>query len=147
MLEIHRLEAVQKEQPESREAQKALAREMTVLVHGQAELDNVEKVSGSLFGEGSLSGLEPSTLQQALDSLPKTEVEKGAILPTLPDLLVLVGLETSKSAARKTVESGGIYVDHVRQKDSKWGPTWSDLEKGFILLRKGKKNYGVVKVK
>jgi tyrosyl-tRNA synthetase len=147
MEEIHRLEAAQKEHPESREAQKALAKEITILVHGQEGLEKVEKVSGALFGEGSLAGLDPETLRQALNSLPKSEVESGSVLPALPDLLVSVGLETSKSAARKTIESGGIYVDHVRQKDSKWAPTWSDLEKGFILLRKGKKNYGVLKEK
>ena len=147
MEEIHRLENAQKEHPESREAQRSLAKEMTVLVHGQEGLEKVEKVSGALFGEGSLEGLDSSTLRQALDSLPKSEVEKGAVLPALPDLLVLVGLETSKSAARKTIESGGIYVDHVRQKDPKWVPSWSDLEKGFVLLRKGKKNYGVLKEK
>jgi tyrosyl-tRNA synthetase len=147
MEEIKRLETAQKERPEVREAQKALAREMTVLVHGVSELEKVEAVSVSLFGEGSLAGLDEKTLREALDSLPHTEVEPGGMLPALADLLVLVGLEASKSNARKTIESGGIYADHQRQKDPKWMPTWGDLEKGFVLLRKGKKNYGVLKLK
>jgi tyrosyl-tRNA synthetase len=145
--EIQRLEEAQKAHPEAREAQRALAREMTVLVHGADEVAKVERVSGALFGEGTWEGLDAATLDQALESLPKAEIEKGATLPSLVDLLVMVGLETSKSAARKTVESGGVYVDQQRQKDVKWGPSWEDLQKGFVLVRKGKKNYGVLKVK
>lgn len=145
--EIKRLETASHEHPEQREAQKMLAKEMTVLVHGSAEMEKVEQVSAALFGEGSLDGLDAATLEQALESLPKAEMDSSAPPPMLADILVMVGLEASKSAARKTIESGGIYADHVRQKNFKWTPSLADLTKGFVLFRKGKKNYGVLKVK
>ena len=147
--EITALEAELKANPGARAAQKALAREMTVLVHGQEALAAALKASEILFG-GSLDGITEEIFNDVAGEVPTKDLEKakleGAGAPII-DLIVHSGLENSKGAARKSVEAGGIYLNNVRVAEATRAVTTADLLFGqHLLLRKGKKSYAVLRV-
>lgn len=141
--EITRLEESVKTAPERREAQLALAREVTRLVHGQAELDRTEKATQALFGTG-IRELDEKTLLEVLSEAPSSKLPKSRLDAglTLVDALAETGLCQSKGAARKDLTAGGIYVNNERAADAAAVLKSSDLIAGsYILLRKGKKTY------
>lgn len=109
--EIEELEALTAERPQARAAQRALAEELTTLVHGADECAAVVNASKALFGQGELAGLDEPTLRAALSELPHAQV---AELAPVVDLFAEVGLVASKSAARRTVKEGGAYVNNVK---------------------------------
>lgn len=146
--QISSLETKLKEDPGARAAQKALAREMTVLVHGQEALDAALKASEILFG-GSLDGVSETIFNDVVGEVPTKDLEKakleGAGAPII-DLIVQSGLASSKGAARKDLEAGGIYLNNVRA-NLKHRVTAKNLLFGkYLLLRKGKKTYAVLKI-
>ena len=135
-----------KTHPEKREAQLALAREVTKLVHGQAELERAEKATQALFG-ASIRELDERTLLDVLGEAPTTRKAKDALAAGQPvlDLLVESGLSASKGAARKEITAGGIYVNNVRVTDPAASLKTDDLiSGGYVVLRKGKKTYHLV---
>ena len=141
---IAAIEAEAAERPQARAAQRALAVEMTRLVHGDAELTAVQRASEVLFGSGDVASLSPELLDQALAEVPRTDVPRDA-LPALPALLVSLGLAKSNSDARGRVAQGGVYVNGARAEDADWQPTPGDLLHGrYLVLRSGKRNYGLV---
>lgn len=146
--EIEALEKQVQTDPAARAAQKELARELTTLVHGAAEVQAVEAASGALFGGGDLSTMSKDQLLGAFTEAPKTQKAKSALGSAgivLIDLLTETGLCGSKGAARKDIEGGGININNQRVDDVKKMVTSSDLLHGSILvLRKGKKNYHIV---
>lgn len=109
--EIEELETLTAERPQARAAQRALAEELTTLVHGADECAAVVNASKALFGQGELAGLDEPTLRAALSELPHAQV---AELAPVVDLFAEVGLVASKSAARRTVKEGGAYVNNVK---------------------------------
>ncbi|HVT72044.1 MAG TPA: tyrosine--tRNA ligase [Lacunisphaera sp.] len=144
--EIGALETELKANPGARAAQKALAREMTTLVHGDAAVAAALKASEILFG-GSLEGVSEAVFNDVVGEVPTKDLERvkleGAGSP-IADLIVHAGLEPSKGAARKSLESGGAYLNNVRV-DFTRAVTTADLLFGkFLLLRKGKKSYAVL---
>ena len=146
--EISALEAELQSNPGARAAQKALAREMTLLVHGPERLAGALRASEVLFG-GSLDGLSAEDFQDVIGEAPTKDLERarlsGAGLP-LVDALVHAGLATSKGQARKDIEGGGIYVNNVRAAEATRAVTESDLRfDAHVLLRKGKRTYAVLK--
>ncbi len=147
--EITALEAELKANPGARAAQKALAREMTVLVHGQEALDAALKASEILFG-GSLEGVTETIFNDVVGEVPTKDLEKAKLEgagASIVDLLVHAGLETSKGAARKSLEAGGVYLNNVRVPDHTRAVSAADLLFGkYLLLRKGKKSYAVLRV-
>ncbi|MBI3886552.1 MAG: tyrosine--tRNA ligase, partial [Opitutae bacterium] len=114
--EIVTLDAEIKINPGARVAQKALARELTTLVHGADALHAALKASEILFG-GSLDGVSEAIFHDVVGEVPTKDLEKakleGAGSPIL-DLVVRAGLEQSKGAARKSLEAGGIYLNNLR---------------------------------
>lgn len=135
-------ESVEKE-PHLRVGQKRLAEEVTRMIHGQEELDKVQTTTDVLFGGGDVSKVDPATLRQALEAAPTLTCERGA-LPDLPQMLVDLGLAKSKGQARKDMQAGGVYVNQERV-DGEYVPVEADFLGGtLLLLRKGKKNYGLV---
>ncbi|MCX3063979.1 tyrosine--tRNA ligase [Streptomyces beihaiensis] len=146
--EIEELEQQTEERPQARAAQRALAEELTTLVHGADQTAAVIAASKALFGQGdgSLADLDEATLAAALSELPKAEVpELGA---PVVDLFAEVGLVASKSAARRTVKEGGAYVNNVKVPGEDHVPAASDLLHGrWLVLRRGKKNLAAVEVK
>jgi tyrosyl-tRNA synthetase len=147
---ITALETELKANPGARAAQKALAKEMTTLVHGENAVTAALKASEILFG-GSLDGITEEIFNDVAGEVPTKELEKakleGAGAPII-DLIVHSGLENSKGAARKALEAGGINLNNVRVPDHTRTVTSNDLLFGkYLLLRKGKKSYAVLVTK
>ena len=104
--------------PQRREAQRALARAVTGLVHGEAEVAKCEEASAALFGE-EIAGLSEEMLLAVTEDAPTTTIPRAELLDglTLADLLVRTGLAKSRKEARRTVEEGSSYVNNVQQDD------------------------------
>ncbi|MDX3238090.1 tyrosine--tRNA ligase [Streptomyces sp. ME03-5709C] len=142
--EIEELERLTAERPQARAAQRALAEELTTLVHGAEQCAAVIAASKALFGQGELTGLDERTLAAALGELPHARV---AELAAVADLFAEVGLVASKSAARRTIKEGGAYVNNVKIGDEDATPEASDLLHGrWLVLRRGKKSLAAVEV-
>src|SRR6478736_1161494 len=146
--EIEPLEAAHAANPGAREAHRALAREVTTIVHGADALAGALKASDILFG-GSLDGVTETIFNDVVGEVPTKDLERarleGAGAPII-DLIVHAGLEPSKGAARKSLEAGGVYLNNVRA-DLARSATSADLLFGkYLLLRKGKKSYAVLQV-
>jgi tyrosyl-tRNA synthetase len=148
--EIEALAAQHEKQPEARAAHKALAKSVTDLIHGEAATIEALRASEILFG-GGLEGISESTFNDIIGEAPTRDIEKSKLeaagLP-LVELLTIAGLSTSKGQARKDMEGGGVYLNNIRESDSKRHVTTTDLLFGkHLLLRKGKRNYVAVTAK
>ncbi|HEY4767928.1 MAG TPA: tyrosine--tRNA ligase [Candidatus Limnocylindria bacterium] len=141
--EIEELVAATAARPEAREAQQALAAELTTLVHGEMETDRVLLASRALFGQGALTDVDRATLEATMAELPRAEVRGD--LPPIVDLLVATGLSESRSAARRTISEGGAYLNNERVSDPAATPAARDLlHDRWLLLRRGRRNLAVV---
>ncbi|WP_405521526.1 tyrosine--tRNA ligase [Streptomyces canus] len=142
--ELEELEKQTEERPQARAAQRALAEELTTLVHGADQTAAVIAASRALFGQGELAELDEKTLTAALSEVPHIRVaELGAVV----DLFAEVGLVASKSAARRTVKEGGAYVNNVKVSAEDAVAAKEDLLHGrWLVLRRGKKNLAAVEV-
>lgn len=143
--EIEALEEATTSRPQAREAQRALARDVTVLVHGEEATRRVEEASQALFGRGELGGLDAGTLRDAVRELPSAAVPAGE--HQVVDLLAATGLVQSKSAARRAIAEGGAYVNNVKVDGEDATVGSADLLHGrWILLRRGRKSLAAVEV-
>ncbi len=142
--EIEHLAHLTETEPFRRAAQKALADDVTDLVHSVAEREAVVAAAQALFGRGELSDLPASTLEAVLREVGITELE-GRELPTIVDALVMAGVVDSKSAARRAVAEGGAYLNNQKVTDPEARIEVEDLLSGrFALLRRGKKTLGAL---
>ena len=142
--EIEELERLTAEQPAARAAQRALAEDVTTLVHGEEQLARAVAASKALFGQGDLADLDASTLAAATAELPTAQVTE---LGSLVDLFVATGLVASKSAARRAVKEGGAYLNNVKVTDEEASATSADLLHGrWLLLRRGKRSLAAVQL-
>ncbi len=162
--EIEALEQETRDKPAARAGQRALAEEMTDLVHGEDETAKAITASRALFGQADLAGLDEKTLAAALAEIPHLRVYlKGALtpvrspaasqreesllvvdslaqLPAVADLMATVGLVPSKSAARRTIAEGGAYLNNRKVTEPDSWPDQADLLDGrFLVLRRGKR--------
>jgi tyrosyl-tRNA synthetase len=148
--EITALEAQHKENPGARAAHKALAKEVTDLVHGKAATAEALRASEILFG-GDLAGISESTFNEIVGEVPTKEIEKAQLDgggKPLVELLIHGGLCPSKGQARKDVEGGGVYLNNNREQNFQRSVGTDELLFGkHLLLRKGKRNYVVVTAK
>lgn len=145
--EIEALEARHAEKPFLREAQKLLADEVTTLVHGAEETEQAKAAAQALFGTGDITSLSAATLAAALGEAGAVDLDAGAGIPGIVDLLTLTGLAQSKGEARRTVAEGGAYLNNVRIDDPEHVPTQGDLVAGsWLVLRRGKKRFAGVRV-
>jgi tyrosyl-tRNA synthetase len=137
--ELIELEKATAERPAAREAQRALAGELTSLVHGEAETERVIAASQALFGRGSLTDLDPSTLHAALAEAGLTRL--SGPLPPVAALLKESGLVASMNEARRTIAEGGAYVNNERVSDADAVVDASALLHGkWLVLRRGRRN-------
>ncbi|SDK85344.1 tyrosine--tRNA ligase [Streptomyces indicus] len=142
--ELEELEKQTEERPQARAAQRALAEELTTLVHGADQCAAVINASKALFGQGELADLDEATLAAALSELPHAEVTE---LGLVTDLFAEVGLVASKSAARRTVKEGGAYVNNVKVAAEDAVATRDQLLHGrWLVLRRGKRNLAAIEV-
>lgn len=138
--EIEALEADSVERPQLRAGQRRLAEELTTLVHGQRQTDQVVSASGALFGRGELRHLDAETLSAALTEVPHIAVTL-ADKPTILDLLLATGLVESRAAGRRAVAEGGAYVNNARVVDAEWVPATADLlAGGWLVVRRGRRS-------
>ena len=150
--EIEELERDTAARPAARCAQRALADEMTALVHGSEELARVVAASQALFGQGDLRALDSAALEAALAEVPSatlnaSEVRTGG-LPPVADLMDAAGIVPSKSAARRAIAEGGAYLNNVKVTAQDAAPTLSDLIDGrFLVLRRGKRTVAGIEVR
>jgi tyrosyl-tRNA synthetase len=145
--EITELEKSHNENPGLREAHRALARELTSLVHSEETTERVEAAARALFGQGELSELDEATLASALAELPRTTVSSKEEIPTWVDLLAATGVVDSKSAARRIVKEGGAYLNNVKISGEDFRPSKSDFLCGkYAVLRKGKRDLAAVEL-
>jgi tyrosyl-tRNA synthetase len=126
------------ERPAARTAQRALAEELTVLVHGPEQLRQAEAAGRALFGRDDLATLGEETLAAALTEAGSVTVDGD--VPSIAQLMQQTGLVGSLSEARRTVKEGGAYLNNERVTDADAVPAddaW--LAGGWLVLRRGKR--------
>jgi tyrosyl-tRNA synthetase len=141
--EIEALDMATAEHPERREAQRALARAVTTLVHGADETAGAERAAAVLFSE-EIAGLDERTLLAVFAEAPSTVLAKSALGGaglSVVEALVVAGLDKSNGAARRTVEQGGAYINNrkVDGIDAAIIPT-DLLHNRYVILRRGRKD-------
>jgi tyrosyl-tRNA synthetase len=143
--ETQALAEAARERPAAREAQRALASDVTALVHGAAATRRVEEASRALFGRGDLAALDVATFTDAVAELPRASVATG--LHPVADLLAATGLVPSKSAARRAIAEGGAYVNNAKVQGEDATVGGADLLHGrWLLLRRGRRSLAAVEV-
>ncbi len=147
--EIGELAQAVDHQPEKREAQRRLAREVTAMLHGETELEKAIRASEVLFGK-EISGLSVLEILDIFADVPSTEIDKSKIVSdgfTLGDALVLAGLVPSKGEAKRLVQGGGVAINNVRADDVRKSISPADFIDGQVLvLRKGAKHYHLIRI-
>jgi tyrosyl-tRNA synthetase len=129
--------------PEKREAQQALARDVTARVHGEEAARVAEEVSKVLFGKADPTTLSEPVLEALSKEVPFASVSES---PGLLDALVLLRLAASKSAARRLVEQGGVYLNGQRAAADATLSGSKPLAGKYHLLRKGARDYGLLRI-
>ncbi len=147
--EIAGLEDALRSHPEQREAQRTLARTMTAMLHGESALARAEQAAQALFG-GEVEGLSAAEIEDIFADVPSALLGSDALSGSgmnIVDLLVTCGMMKSKGEVRRAISEGGVYLNNHRVADSEQAVTLAHLLEGaFLILRRGKKNYFLVKV-
>ena len=125
--------------PETRVAQKALAKEMTTLVHGKEAYEQAVHISQALFS-GNIKELSVSEIKQGFKGVPSYTVPQDADLKLL-EVLVASGLVQSKRQAREDLQNGAIYINGDRVQDLEYQLSDEDKIGDIVVLRRGKKKY------
>lgn len=142
--EIEALAKSVEEEPHLRKAQKALAEEMTRLIHGEASLQQALKITDALFS-GDIKNLTATEVKQGFKDVPSFDLPKDSDL-NLVDLLVEAKIVPSKRQAREDIQNGAIYINGERNNDVGYILSESDrIEGEFTVIRKGKKKYFLIK--
>jgi tyrosyl-tRNA synthetase len=171
--EIDQLVRDSTERPAARIGQRALAEEVTTLVHGAEETQRAIAASRALFGQGSLTDLDERTLTAAVAELRPHPIPShggavstssvgrppeaashdgpastaGLSLPPVANLMVAAGISDTVSAARRTIAEGGAYLNNRKVTDERAVPGADDLLHGrYLILRRGKRTIGAVEV-
>ncbi len=148
--EIEELAHKVETEPHARDAQRALADDVTRRLHGATGLGKAQTATRALFG-GGVEGLGAEDVADIFAEVPSSDVGKselGGGGKPLVDLLTESGVASSKGDARRSIEGGGVYVNNVRVTDVARTLTADDTIEGrFVLLRKGKKQYHLVGVR
>jgi tyrosyl-tRNA synthetase len=145
--EIEGLDAETADHPEQRAGQRALARAVVALVHGEGEVGRCEEASAALFGE-EIAALSEEMLLAVTEEAPTTEIGRHEIADgvSLVEALVRSGLAQSKGDARRRIEQRGAYVNNVRQSEVGRMLGLEDLLHGrYVVLRKGRRDIHVLR--
>jgi tyrosyl-tRNA synthetase len=136
--QIEELETSLAQTPFKREAQKALAADVTTLVHGASATAAVQAASEALFGKGDPAALDARTLRDATAELPGGQVAPG---DSIVDALVATGLVDSRNAARRVIGDGGASLNNVKISDPDAVLGEADFLHGQVaLVRRGRKS-------
>ncbi len=134
--------------PEEREAQKALADEMTRMMHGETALSNARQASAALFG-GDIDGLSADDIRDIFSDVPSKSIHEADLVGAPVDLASFLsettGFMKSKGEVRRAIAEGGVYLNNRRATDAAAVVTKSDFMHGeYLVVRRGKKNYFLV---
>ena len=147
--EVQAIAAAHAEAPERREAQRALARAMTLLVHGDGDLGRAERATRVLFG-GKLADADPDDILTVFEDVPSIELATTALDGAglaATDAAVQSGLTSSKGEANRLIKQGGLYVNDRRLSEGASRITAQDLIGGRVaVLRKGQKDRRVIRI-
>jgi len=147
--EVAELDSVLAERPHERAAQRALAEDVTRRVHGETGLARAQQATQVLFG-GALEGLTGEEISDIFSDVPSSEFPRQAFEGDgrlILDLLADSGMALSKGDARRSIQGGGVYLNNVRVENVEQQVAIKDaLEGRFLVFRKGKKNYHLVKL-
>ncbi|MGW9989484.1 tyrosyl-tRNA synthetase [Staphylococcus hominis] len=143
--DINRLEQSRDEAPHLREAQKALAKNVTEFIHGKEALDDAIRISEALF-KGDLKSLSIKDIKAGFKEVPQVEVSKATT--NIIDVLIESGIASSKRQAREDVNNGAIYINGEREQSVDYNLTDEDkFDNEFTIIRRGKKKYFMVNYK
>ena len=151
---IESLEIEHAQAPHLRTLQKEIAKQITIMVHGESDFDMAVKASEILFGKSStedLAALDERTFLQVFDGVPQVQIDKdeyeslGSILELFGDITKGV-VFTSKGEARKMIQGGGVSVNKEKLTDPNSDIKLNLLQNKYLLVQKGKKNYYIVEV-
>ncbi len=143
--EIEDLAEKTKKEPWKRAAQRKLAEEVTKFVHGEAGLKEAQMITNALFS-GDIKNLSVEQIEQGLKSAPSAEA--GSEAKNIVDFLVDTKIEPSKRQAREDVKNGAIYVNGDRERSIDFDVDPSSAFDGkFVIIRKGKRKYTLVRIK
>jgi len=145
--EIDELVLQSAERPAARIGQRALAEEVTTLVHGAEETRRAIAASRALFGQGSLTDLDERTLVAVAAEVRAAEISVDGGLPPVANLMAAAGVVSTVSAARRVIAEGGAYLNNQKVTDERAVPRPEDLLHGrYLILRRGKRMVGAVEV-
>lgn len=140
---IEALEVSVQDEPHLRTGQKALAEEMTRLVHGQEALDQAIRISQALFS-GDLKTLSADEMRDAFKDVPSSEMPKED--KNIVDFIVEAGISSSKRQGREDVKNGAISLNGEKVMDVAYEVGAEDrLEDQFTIVRRGRRNYSMIK--
>lgn len=143
--DINRLEQSRDEAPHLREAQKALAENVTEFIHGKEALDDAIRISEALF-KGDLKSLSIKDIKAGFKEVPQVEVSKATT--NIIDVLIESRIASSKRQAREDVNNGAIYINGEREQSVDYNLTDEDkFDNEFTIIRRGKKKYFMVNYK
>ena len=134
--------------PEQREAQRALARDVTEMVHGADQAARAERAAGVLFG-GSLAEASVDDILLVFDDVPSITLSASALESGVAstEIAVTTGLAASKGEAARLIKQGGLYVNDRRLTDERGTITFADaIGRAVIVLRKGQRERRIVKI-
>ena len=145
--EIDELDRLTREEPYRRAAQKALADDVTALVHSPAERDAAVRAAAALFGQSDLGELPEPAVAAVVAELGATELDASAGWPSVAEVLQASGVVPSRSAGRRAAGEGGAYLNNQRRTDGDQTLGASDLLHGrWVIARRGKKTVGAVTI-
>ena len=143
--EINDLEKSLQEAPHLREAQKALAENVTRFIHGQDALDDAIRISQALFS-GDLKSLSAKELKEGFKDVP--QVDLNHTTSNIVEAIVETGISSSKRQAREDINNGAIYINGERQQDVNYELSEEDkIDNAFTIVRRGKKKYFMINYK
>lgn len=142
--EINELLIATQERPHAREAQRALADDVTTLVHGEHQTVQAKAAAAALFGQGEIRDLDAATLDAAMREAPNATIPASAgEYPTVAELLAACELVASNSAGRRAINEGGVSINNVKVTDEDYAVTDADFLHGkWLVLRRGKRTFG-----
>src|SRR5690554_396668 len=150
---IEGLEAAHAEAPHQRILQKAIAKDITIMVHSEAEYEMALKASALLFGKSTtedLTALDERTFLQVFEGVPQILIERDAFQQTekLVDLLADHDgvIFSSKREARKLIQGGGVSINKIRVDSPNSAVDFPLLQDRYLLVQKGKKNYFIIRI-
>ncbi|WP_339751568.1 tyrosine--tRNA ligase [Algoriphagus aquimarinus] len=152
---IENLEKEHAEAPHLRTLQKEIAKQITIMVHGESDFEMAVKASDILFGKSStedLAALDERTFLQVFEGVPQVQIDKteytslGSILDLFGEITQGV-VFTSKGEARKMIQGGGVSINKEKLSDPNAAINLTLLQNKYLLVQKGKKNYYIVEVK